>query len=92
MRFEWDENKNRINIRKHGIDFADVVDIFKHPVLILLDGREEYGEERWIALGWIKAMMGVVVYVERVDDVIRIISARKATKNEERRYEKYIQN
>jgi len=35
MRFEWDENKNRINISKHGIDFVDAIDIFKHPVLTL---------------------------------------------------------
>jgi uncharacterized DUF497 family protein len=90
MRFEWDENKNRINIRKHGIDFADAIDIFRHPMLTLLDDREDYGEERWIALGWIKAVIGVVVYVERDGDVIRIISARKATKNEVRRYEQSI--
>jgi len=92
MRFEWDENKSRINIRKHGIDFADAVDIFNHPMLTLLDEREDYGEDRWIALGWIKAMMGVVVYVERDGGVIRIISARKATRNEVRRYEQSIQN
>jgi uncharacterized DUF497 family protein len=90
MHFEWDENKNRINIRKHGIDFVDAADIFSHPMLTLPDRRENYGEERWIALGWIKAVMGVVVYVERIDDVIRIISARKATKSEVRRYEQNI--
>lgn len=90
MHFEWDDNKNRINIRKHGIDFADVIDIFRHPMLTLLDDREDYGEERWIALGWIKAVIGVVVYVEREGDVIRIVSARKATKNEVRRYEQSI--
>lgn len=90
MRFEWDENKNRINIRKHGIDFADAADIFNHPVLTLADDREDYGEERWVALGWIKAIVGVVVYVERDEDVIRIISARKATKSEVRRYEQNI--
>jgi len=92
MRFEWDDNKNRTNIRKHGIDFADAADIFNHPVLTLFDGREDYGEERWIALGWIKAIMGVVVYVERDGDVIRIISARKATKSEVRHYEQSIQD
>jgi uncharacterized DUF497 family protein len=90
MLFEWDENKNRINIRKHGIDFADAADIFRHPMLTLVDDREDYGEERWIAIGWIRAVIGVVVYVERDGDVIRIISARKATKNEVRRYEQSI--
>ncbi len=92
MQFEWDEAKNQINIDKHGIDFVDVVDIFNHPMLTLLDEREDYGEDRWIGVGWIKSLIGVVVYTERFDDVIRIISARKATKNEVRRYEKSIKN
>lgn len=90
MHFEWDERKNRANIRKHGIDFIDALDIFKHPLLTFYDGREDYGEDRWLALGWIKATMGVVVYVERYGDVMRIISARKATKNEVKRYEQSI--
>ncbi len=51
MRFEWDEAKNRVNIQKHGIDFADVEDMFNHPMLTLVDDREDYGEERWIGLG-----------------------------------------
>ena len=50
VRFEWDELKNQINIRKHGIDFRDAVDVFDHPVLTAIDQREDYGEERWIAL------------------------------------------
>ena len=52
MRYEWDEAKNEINIRKHGIDFNDAKDIFEHPVLTWLDNREDYGEERWITL-WV---------------------------------------
>lgn len=92
MRFEWDEAKNEINIRKHGIDFADVKDMFNHPMLTLLDNREYYGEERWIGVGWIQQLMGVVIYVERHEDTIRIISARKATKHEVRRYEQSIKN
>lgn len=92
MRFEWDAAKNEINIRKHGIDFEDVKDIFNHPMLTLLDEREEYGEDRWIGIGWIKALVGVVVYAERHGDVIRIISARKATKQEVRHYEQRIRN
>lgn len=92
MQFEWDEGKNRINIRKHGIDFSDAIDVFNHPVLTALDSREDYGEERWVALGLMKAMMAVVVYVERNGPVIRIISARKATKHEAKRYEQSIKN
>ncbi|HVW52811.1 MAG TPA: BrnT family toxin [Trinickia sp.] len=92
MEFEWDERKNRINILKHGIDFADAIDVFNHPALTAFDGREDYGEERWIALGWMKAIMAVVVYVERYGPVIRIVFARKATKHEVKRYEQTVKN
>ena len=66
MFFEWDEAKNEINIRKHGIDFNDVPDIFQHPMLALRDDRENYGEERWISIGWIKVLIGVVVVVSLI--------------------------
>ena len=92
MRFEWDEAKNRRNIRKHGIDFADAVDIFNHPMLTLLDERDDYGEDRWLSIGWIQLLIGVVVYSEREGDVVRIISARKATRREIRRYEQSFKN
>ncbi|ODS22447.1 hypothetical protein AB835_14095 [Candidatus Endobugula sertula] len=92
MQFEWDDAKNALNIRKHGIDFEDVKDIFNHPVMTVLDTREDYGEPRWLSIGWINTVVGVVVYTECVDDVIRIISARKATKSEVRRYEQAIKN
>ncbi|MDR5762466.1 BrnT family toxin [Caballeronia sp. LZ035] len=92
MHFEWDNAKNQIDIRKHGIDFRDAVDVFNHPVLTRLDKREAYGEERWIAVGWIKQLVGVVVYVERYADVIRIISARRADKHEAKRYEQEVGN
>lgn len=92
MRFEWDEKKNEINVRVHGIDFADAADIFNHPMLTQEDDRARYGEARWVSIGWIHALIGVVVYTERVGDVIRIISARKATNHEVRRYEKTVKN
>ncbi|BBP74604.1 MULTISPECIES: BrnT family toxin [Pseudomonas] len=92
MHFEWDEIKNQANIRKHGIDFNDVPDIFQHPMLALRDDRTDYGEERWISIGWIKILLGVVVYTERRGDAIRIISARKATKQEAKYYAERIEN
>lgn len=92
MRFEWDEVKNETNISKHGIDFNDVKAMFDYPMLTLLDEREDYGEERWIGIGWLQSTVGVVVYVERYEDTVRIISARKATKHEVRRYEQSIKN
>ena len=92
MHFEWDDNKNQINIKKRGIDFKDVTEMFKHEMLMSIDSRENYGEERWKAIGWLKSILGVVIYVEKYEDTIRIISARKATKHEVKSYEKYIKN
>jgi uncharacterized DUF497 family protein len=92
MRFEWDEAKNEINIRKHGIDFNDVVEMFNHPMLSQPDIGADYGEARWVGMGWLKGMVGVVVYVERYHDTIRVISARKATKHEVKGYDKAIKN
>lgn len=90
MLFEWDEIKNQINIRKHGIDFQDAIDVFNHPLLTALDQPEDYGEDRWFAMGWIANIVGIVVYVERVEDVVRIISARKATRHEVRHFKQRV--
>jgi uncharacterized DUF497 family protein len=86
MQFEWDEAKNRSNIRKHGIDFNDAIDIFNYPVLTSADRQEDFGEDRWIALGWMKLIVALVVYVERDGGTVRLISARKATRPEVKRY------
>lgn len=92
MRFEWNQAKNESNIRKHGVDFADVEDMFNHRILTLRDGRKDYGEDRWVAIGRLQSLICVVVYTERPGDVLRIISARKATQYEIQRYEKRIKN
>jgi uncharacterized DUF497 family protein len=91
MTFEWDERKREENIRKHGIDFADVTEVFTHPMLTALDLRRDYGEDRWIGLGLMKEIVVVVVFVEHEDENhIRIISAQKATRYESRQYAKYL--
>jgi len=91
MTFVWDEKKNRENIRKHGIAFRDVVDLFNHPMLIRMDTRRDYGEDRWIGVGLLRRTVAVVVYVEWEDEeTIRIISARKATAYETNAYFKGI--
>ena len=82
--------KTRPISQKHGIDFQDVVDIFNHPMLSRADKRADYGEDRWVAIGLIYSLTGVVVYTERTGERIRIISARKATKREMRCYEENI--
>ena len=92
MKFEWDEGKNKINLQKHGIDFNDVAELFNQPMLVLLDSRDDYGEERWIGIGILFELVCVTVYTERKGDIIRIISARKATKREAVAYAKTIKN
>ena len=87
MQFEWDEAKNESNIRRHGIDFADVPSMFLAPMLTDIDDRMDYGEDRWISVGILVRGIAVVVWTERAGDVIRIISARKANKDERRQYE-----
>ncbi len=85
MQFEWDENKRLINIRKHGIDFADVPPIFELDTVTVIDDRFEYGETRYQTLGLLKAHVIMVVHTES-ETVIRIISARKANQYEEKIY------
>jgi uncharacterized protein len=90
MRFEWDERKNLLNIRHHKIDFRDVPQVFQGPLLIDLDDRKEYGEERWIGIGMLRDIPVVVVFVERGPDRLRLISARKANQLERERYERHF--
>ncbi len=93
MQFEWDDWKNKINIKKHGIDFSDVCMMFDAPMLIQLDQRQEYYEDRWVGVGMLKSIVVVVVFTDRHEDeegAIRIISARKATQSERQKYEKEI--
>ena len=93
MRFEWDEDKNAENIRKHGLDFADAWQVFQNPMLVKLDDREDYSEDRWIAIGIMSSGIVVVfIFTEKYQETIRMISMRKATKNERTRYEKAIKD
>lgn len=88
MRFEWDENKNRANRRKHGIDFRDAVYVFSDPyALSIPDDEHSDDEERWVLLGKnLKQQMLLVVHTYRHHDKIRLISARKATAAEQADY------
>ena len=92
MRFEWDEEKNKANIRSHKIDFADVPAIFNSPMLVEIDKREDYGEDRWIGIGMLRNIVAFVVFTERRQDTIRIISVRKANKYERRKYKQALTN
>jgi len=82
--FEWDEEKNRKNIQKHGIDFADAIAIFDDDDRIeAIDGRNDYGEERIQVIGEAKPGILMAVYTWRQDGTSRrMISARTASRKE----------
>jgi hypothetical protein len=91
MSYEWDEKKRLVNVKKHGIDFIDIPEAFEGDVVIIPDERFDYGETRFILIGILKSQVIVVAYTERSEN-IRIISARKATKNEQTFYFQQISN
>jgi uncharacterized DUF497 family protein len=82
----WDEKKRASNLAKHGLDFEDIIHFDFDTALREMDDREDYGEFREIAIGWCGLRLCFVVFVRRGDDEIRVISFRKATKQEVRRY------
>lgn len=92
MQFVWDVDKNEQNITKHGIDFADIPTMFTYLLLTNRDDRFDYGEERWISIGILGPGYVVVIWTERDADTIRIVSARRANKNERQQYESYLKN
>jgi hypothetical protein len=86
MKFEWDEAKRKINIRKHGIDFLDVIRIFDGQTVSFEDERFEYDEQRFITIGLLGIKVIVIVHTFIETDTIRILSARRATKDEQKRF------
>lgn len=95
IRFEWDEAKNLSNQRKHGVSFEEASQAFHDPFYVSVQDRIEGGEQRWQTFGFVGGllllMVGNTVREEHDEsmpiDVIRIISARRATPKERRRYE-----
>ena len=83
--FVWDEATRRLNLRKHGIDFADANRIFRGVTFTAEDTREDYGEQRFLTLGLLEDQVVSVTHTEQGEE-IRIISIRKATKHEARFY------
>lgn len=90
MNFEWDDEKNRQNIAKHGLRFEDAIKIFDGFTVDFPDERFDYGETREISIGLVGGMAVVVVVHTERGEKIRIISARPAVKFERTMYEKAI--
>jgi uncharacterized protein len=92
MKFEWDYAKNRYNIMKHGVSFEQASEVFADVnALDIFDGIHSELEDRFITIGLIPKGPVLVAWTEPADDVIRIISARRASKQEMRRYYEQIE-
>lgn len=83
LEFEWHEEKCALNLAKHGIDFEDAIAIFEGPLLVRPSHRGD--EERFVAVGMVEGVEIAVVYTQR-DSAIRLISARRARRNEREAY------
>jgi uncharacterized DUF497 family protein len=90
LRFDWDERKNKVNRTKHGVWFEEAQSVFQDPhARLFYDPEHSAGEDRFILLGVSSAARTLVVIhcYRGSDSMIRIISARKATRKELRFYE-----
>ena len=88
--FEWDTDKDRANRAKHGISFEEVLSIFDGPILTRIDDRRDYGEIRRITTGILS--LGIVLVVAHTDrgGKTRLISARKASRQERQAFYDYL--
>ena len=90
IRFEWDEAKNRAYRQKHGFTFEQASQAYLDPDKVIEFDRVQDGEHRWLAIGLISGLwLMLVVHTSRMsgyDEIVRIISARKANRREERIY------
>lgn len=94
IRFEWDEAKNLSNERKHGVSFQDASEVFRDPLFVSLKERVQDGEQRWQTYGEVDGFLLVVAHTVQEEvkhgttvEVIRMISARNASRKERQRYE-----
>jgi uncharacterized DUF497 family protein len=91
--FEWDPNKARENVRKHGVSFEQASGVLQDPLAVTIydDTHSSTDEERWVTMGRAGDDVLVVIHTFREDDpgqaTVRIISARKATRHEREQYE-----
>ena len=92
MNFEWDEDKNRENIRKHGLSFDKASEVFRTSLPSQPDLREHYGEERWNGIGLLGNRIIVVTFTMPDIETKRIISLRRATRYERKKFAEEIRD
>lgn len=91
IEFEWDPDKAEINRKKHGVSFEIACRVFADPFALVEQDRIERGEYRWQTLGMVEGclllLVAHTVRDEGKTEIIRIISARRASRKERKRYE-----
>jgi uncharacterized DUF497 family protein len=94
VRFEWDPDKAARNKREHGVSFDEACELFttEAAVLEIYDVEHSVSEDRFKSIGPIRRGLVLVVWTERSDDLVRIISAWWATKTEEELYAEYLES
>ena len=92
MRFEWDPVKAARNAATHGVTFEEATEIFSPGAVVYetYDAEHSESEDRFRTLGLIRRGLALVVWTERAEDVVRIISARFATRSEQELYNEYV--
>ena len=88
MRFEWDDQKAIENLKRHGVSFGEATEVFYDPNAVEIEDVEHsFQEMRFAIIGYSTSRMLFVVFAERHENVIRIISARPPTPSERKLYE-----
>lgn len=88
--FEWNEQKSQQNQNKHGLSFHDAEAVFEGPCITYADQRFDYGEERFVTLGYLENRVVVIAHTPRGENT-RIISMRKANNRERRQLEERLE-
>jgi len=87
MEIQYDPSKAELNARKHGVSFDEATSVLFDPMGLSFEDNDSENEHRWVLLGMSsKDRLLVVVYIFRDDEIIRLISARKATRKEVKQY------
>jgi uncharacterized protein len=84
--FEWDPAKAASNVRKHGVAFEEAVTVFADPLALVIEDASDPANARIVGVSMLARLL-LVVFVERAGDVVRVISARRPTRQERKRYE-----
>jgi uncharacterized DUF497 family protein len=86
VEISFDPVKRRSNHAKHGLDLADAGELLDGRCLERIDDRYDYGEERWVSVGLLRGKVATCVWAEWGDNLVRVISLRRATTNEQEEY------